>query len=155
MEIRRIVTTRAPLAAVFDYLADFSTTTEWDPGTVRTTRVDGDGGVGTRYENISRFLGRQTRLIYVVEEFVPLQRIALRGENDTVLARDAIDVSATIDGGTQVTYHASFDFHGVGRVLAPLLAPAFRRLGDKGARGLAEALTGLTGRPDVHDQTRG
>ena len=45
---------------VFAYLSDFTTTTEWDPGTVRTTRESGDGGIGTRYRNVSRFLGRET-----------------------------------------------------------------------------------------------
>ncbi len=47
---------------VFAYLADFTHTEEWDPGTVRTHRVSGDGGVGTTYANTSRFLGRETDL---------------------------------------------------------------------------------------------
>ena len=47
MLIERTVTVDRPPAEVFAYLADFTTTTEWDPGTVRTTRESGDGGVGT------------------------------------------------------------------------------------------------------------
>ena len=35
---------------VFEYLSDFTTTTEWDPGTV-AERVSGDGGVGTTYRS--------------------------------------------------------------------------------------------------------
>ena len=38
---------------MFAYLSDFTTTNEWDPGTVSTERVSGDGGVGTTYHNTS------------------------------------------------------------------------------------------------------
>ena len=60
MQIQRTVETAAAPAAVFTYLSDFTTTNEWDPGTVRTTRISGDGGVGTSYRNVSRFAGRET-----------------------------------------------------------------------------------------------
>lgn len=143
MEISRSLTTPAPAAEVFGYLADFTTTTEWDPGTLRTTLISGDGGVGTTYENLSRFLGRETRLTYVVEEYVPDSRIVLRGENATVVARDTMTFVAAPDGGTRVTYRAVFRFKGLARFVAPLLAPAFRRLGNEAERGLQAALVGL------------
>ena len=143
MLIHRRVTTRAPLETAFRYLADFTTTTEWDPGTVRTTRVDGDGEVGTVYDNVSRFLGRKTELRYVVEDFQPNARIALRGENATVIAHDTISVVPQADGGTQVDYNAEFSFKGLAALAAPFLRPAFRRLGDEAADGLREALDRL------------
>ena len=68
MKIQRTVETPAAPAAVFAYLSDFTTTTEWDPGTVSTTRVSGDGGVGTEYHNVSTFMGRETELTYRVTE---------------------------------------------------------------------------------------
>ena len=43
MEIERSVTVGQPVDRVFAYLSDFTNTTEWDPGTVRTERVAGDG----------------------------------------------------------------------------------------------------------------
>ena len=61
MRVRRIVTAEKPLAEVFAYLSDFTTTTEWDPGTVRTVRTAGDGGFGTEYLNTSTFAGRRLR----------------------------------------------------------------------------------------------
>ena len=42
--------------------------------------------------------------------------------------------------GTEVTYTADFTFKGVSRLLAPLLTPAFVRLGDEAEVGLREAL---------------
>ena len=95
MKIVRTVTTDRPMSEVFAYLSDFTTTEEWDPGTLRTTRESGDGGVGTRYRNVSRFLGRETELTYVVEESSPPYRLRLRGENDTVVAHDTMTLSET------------------------------------------------------------
>jgi uncharacterized protein YndB with AHSA1/START domain len=140
MELMRTVTTAAPVPAVFRYLADFTTTTVWDPGTLSTTRLSGDGGVGTRYHNRSRFLGRVTELVYVVEELVPGSLVRLRGENRTVVAADTMTFTPAEGGGTAVTYHATFSFRGAARLVAPLLSPAFRRLGDGAEAGLREAL---------------
>ena len=143
MDIVRTVTTRAPAARVFAYLSDFTTTTEWDPGTVRTTRQAGDGGVGTRYRNVSRFLGRETELTYVVEELAAPSRFRLRGENATVVAHDTMTLVETPSGGTSVTYHAQFELKGLARFVALLLAPAFKKLGDDAEAGLRAALERL------------
>jgi len=140
MEIMRTVTVDRSLPEVFAYLSDFTTTTEWDPGTVRTTRDSGDGGVGTRYLNVSTFLGRETEITYVVTEHEPPTRLMLRGENRTVVAHDTMTLTPDAGGGTQVTYRATFTFKGWVRLLAPITAPAFRRLGDKAADGLRAAL---------------
>ena len=140
MEIVRTVTVDREPGEVFAYLSDFTTTTEWDPGTVRTTLDTGTGGVGTRYRNVSRFMGRQTELTYEVTEHEAPTRLQLRGENRTVVAHDTITLTPSSGGGTQVTYRARFVFKGVARLIAPLTATAFRRLGDRAAVGLRSAL---------------
>ena len=147
MEIERTVTVDQPVERVWAYLSDFTSTTDWDPGTVRTERVSGEGGVGTRYHNVSKFLGRETELDYLVVEHEPDRRLALRGENATVVAHDTMTFvpaaarSGTTAGeGTTVTYRAEFEFKGLARYVAPLLSPALRKLGDDAERGLREAL---------------
>jgi carbon monoxide dehydrogenase subunit G len=142
MKIRREVTTSAPADRVFGYLSDFTTTTEWDPGTVKTVRLAGDGGVGTTYDNTSKFMGRETRLTYEVVEYAEPTRIVLHGTNATVDATDSITVEAH-GGGTKVTYEADFAFSGLAKLLAPLLAPALKKLGDDAKQGMAEALAQL------------
>ena len=74
MRLQKTVIVDKPLDAVFDYLSDFTMTTEWDPGTVATVNHHGDGGVGTTYINTSTVLGRKTQLTYIVREFIPRQR---------------------------------------------------------------------------------
>ena len=150
MDIVRSVTVARPLDEVFAYLSDFTNTNDWDPGTVRTERVSGDGGLGSRYHNVSKFLGRETELDYLVIEHVPGERFALRGENATVVANDTMTFmrSHTAEGeGTTVTYHAAFEFKGVAKFIAPLLAPALKKLGDEAETGMHDAL-GRLGRGD-------
>ena len=142
MRIERTVIVDVPVRRAFDYLADFTTTTEWDPGTVTTVRCEGDGGVGTSYRNTSTFLGRETSLVYVVEELVADERIRLRGVNKTVVSVDTMAFRPT-DAGTEVTYTADFTFKGPSRLLAPLLKPALSRLGNEAESGLRAALTRL------------
>ena len=142
MKVELNVRTDKPLTKVFDYLSDFTTTTDWDPGTVSTVREQGDGGVGTTYRNTSEFMGRQTELRYVVQELVPGERIKLRGENKTVTSTDTLTFRPAGDQ-TEVTYSAEFDFKGPARYLAPLLRPALNRLGDHAEQGLRQALSNL------------
>ena len=99
---------------MFGYLSDFTTTTEWDPGTVATVNQHGDGGVGTTYLNTSTFLGRKTQLTYIVVNSWPGKRIQLRGENKTVIAVDTMTFRS-VDAGTEVTYTAEFTFKGPSR----------------------------------------
>jgi uncharacterized protein YndB with AHSA1/START domain len=146
VKIQRTVTVAAPVPRVYAYLADFTTTTEWDPGTVRTVRQSGDGGVGTRYHNTSKFAGRETELVYVVQTREENRRIALRGENATVVAHDTMEfepAASAAGDGTRVTYTADFQFKGPIRFVAPLLAPALKKLGDEAERGMQHALSRL------------
>jgi hypothetical protein len=108
--------------------------------------VAGDGGVGTRYRNRSRFLGRQTELEYVVTDLVPGKRIRLRGENATVIAVDTMQLRV-VGSLTEVTYTAHFTFRGWARWTVPLLVPALNRLGDSAEEGMRRALLALDAPP--------
>ena len=142
MMIQRTVETQAAPAAVFDYLSDFTRTTEWDPGTVSTVRVEGDGGVGTVYDNVSEFNGRKTELRYTVVDHAPHALLRLRGENKTVTAIDTMEIAA-VGSGSTVTYTADFTFKGVAKLVTPFLGGAFKKLGDEAEQGLREALAKL------------
>ena len=139
IDMKRHVNTDAAPDAVFAYLADFTTTEQWDPGTVRTVRTSGDGGVGTRYENTSRFAGRSSDLVYTVVALNPGTSLELRGENASLIARDTITVTPTGDG-SRVTYRVRFAFQGWLRWAEPVLRLAVAGLLDKGAGGLRREL---------------
>lgn len=145
--MQRGLSTDAAPEVVFAYLADFTTTEQWDPGTIRTVRVCGDGGVGTRYENTSRFVGRISKLSYVVTALRPGQSIELRGDNDSVIAHDTISVTAQ-GRGCLIVYQVKFVFLGWLRWIEPLLRPAVGNLLDNGIRGLRRELVRISGEAD-------
>lgn len=142
MKLQRSVETTASPSKVFAYLSDFTRTEEWDPGTVTTKRVSGDGGVGTTYANTSKFAGRETELTYVVKEHVPDSRFVLRGTNKTVTATDTMEI-APAGTGSKVTYTADFEFQGVAKLVVPFMGGAFKKLGDEAEEGLRTALAKL------------
>ena len=109
--LNRTVLTSWDPESVFDYLLDFEHAEEWDAGTVSCRRTSGDGGVGTRYRNVSKFLGRRTTLDYEVEKVLPGQFV-ITGTNKTV------------------EYRARMTFKGIAAVVSPLLAPFLKRLAD-------------------------
>jgi len=142
MRVQMTVTVEKPLEKVFAYLSDFTTTNEWDPGTVKTVLASGDGGFGTEYLNTSTFNGRETQLTYTVVDLVPNERFGLRGENKTLVAEDTMTFRE-IGNQTEVSYTADFTFKGLTRLAAPFLKPAFDRLRDEAETGMTSALSRL------------
>jgi Polyketide cyclase / dehydrase and lipid transport len=148
VSVQRTIVVDTPIDLVFGYVSDFTTTTEWDPGTVRTDKQSGNGGVGTTYRNISRFLGRTVELTYTVEEFVGKQLLRFRAIHNTLTALDTMTFRTTA-AGTEVSYTADFSFTGPVRLLTPMLKPAFERLATRAETGMRAALDRLdrTGAP--------
>ena len=142
MRITRTITVaNTPPLVVYAYLKDFTSSEEWDPGTLETTRVAGDGGVGTRYRNRSVFRGRETELTYVTVDLLPDRLVVMRGENATVITRDTMSISPGPDGaGTVLVYEADFTFTGLARLATPFLRGQLTRLGDEAEAALNREL---------------
>jgi carbon monoxide dehydrogenase subunit G len=122
MHVERTFSVPRPVETVFDYLSDFTTTNEWDPGTIETTRTSGDGGVGTTYANTSEFNGRRTELVYETRVHERPDRVHFQGKNKTVTTVDAMSFVPSADGaGTQITYRADFQFVFPLNLVAPLV----------------------------------
>jgi carbon monoxide dehydrogenase subunit G len=120
MYVERTFTVSRPVEAVFSFLSDFEHTEEWDPGTVKTTRTGGDGGLGTTYANTSSFMGREVELTYETIGHDRPTFFACRGRNKTATATDTM--TFTPDGDwTQIHYRADFEFHGILKFVAPLV----------------------------------
>ena len=111
------MTTTAPPEKVFPYLADFRNATEWDSGTDSCELVSGDGGPGTVYKNVSKFVGNTVELEYTVDA-VEQPRFVIVGRNDTTTSQDTITVTPN-DGGSTVVYRADFTFTGLRPVRRP------------------------------------
>ena len=58
------------------------------------SRVSGDGGVGTKYDNRSEFAGRRTELTYESVAQERPTRLQFRGTNKTATATDTLTFSS-------------------------------------------------------------
>jgi hypothetical protein len=124
---------------LFQYFADFTTTNEWDPNTVKTTLLTGEGGIGSTYSNTSKFNGKESSLVYEVIEYKPNTLIRLRGENKNITAVDTMSIKD--NGSTRTfTYEAKFRLKGLGNLLAPFLAKAFKKLAHDAEEGLRKVI---------------
>lgn len=121
MDVERTFHLPRPVEEVFAYLSDFENTEHWDPGTIETTRLSGDGGMGTRYANRSRFMGRTVTLEYETVGFDPPAFFACKGVNGRTTATDVMSFTPVDDTATQVHYRAQFDFPFPLHQLAPLV----------------------------------
>jgi uncharacterized protein YndB with AHSA1/START domain len=144
--VERTITVGQPIAKVWAYLSDFTTTEEWDPPTVSTVRRSGDGGVGTTYTNVSKFLGHETETQYVVTEHDVGRLLQLEGDAGSVKVVDTMTFESSSDeagGRTSVTYRSEFHPVGAAKLAEPLLPAALKILGDKTAASLEKRLQAL------------
>lgn len=141
--VTRTVHTPAPIDVVQRYLRDFANAEEWDAGTISCTPVDdAPVGVGKQWRNVSQFRGRETTLTYTLERDDP-DHLRIVGRNKTVTSEDDMDLIASDDGGTDVSYTATFTFHGAAKLATPLLLPALGKLADDAEKSLRDALRKL------------
>jgi carbon monoxide dehydrogenase subunit G len=142
VQVTRTFTVSKAADFVVGYLADFSHAERWDPGTVSCQRQDsGPVRVGSTWRNVSEFLGRQTVLNYRLESLQP-GHIVLVGSNKTATSTDDITVQDT-PAGSEVTYQATIELHGLAKLGAPVVAAAMQRLGDKTAAQIQETFAHL------------
>lgn len=128
------------VARVFDYMADFSSVQEWDPGAVRASVLEGaPGSLGTKFEVMFKISGVTQRLVYETLEATRPEKIVLRAETATFISLDTITITRSGEGSL-LTYDADVRLRGPLRLGDPLLAIGFNKVADKAAAGLRERL---------------
>ena len=139
-KVSKTVTIGRSPAEVFEYLANFETTAEWDPGIVTATRTsDGPIGIGSTFDLISDFRGRKIPVTYEITEYDPPSRFVIVGTNKQFVGTDDIRVSA--DGaGTRVDYTADFRMQGIAKLFEPFMGGIFEKLSVEAMDGLKNTL---------------
>ena len=94
-----------------------------------------------RWHSLVRAGPRRPVLRYEVVEWNAPHRLVLVARTASLQSVDEITVESA-DGGAVVTYDARLDLRGALSIANPLLALAFRRVGDRVAAGLRRALGG-------------
>jgi carbon monoxide dehydrogenase subunit G len=133
-----------PPRAVLDYLVDFANATQWDPGTQSCLRLDsGPVVVGSTWHNVSKVAGVETELTYTLTERAP-HRLVFVGVNDSATSTDTMTAIAH-GSGTEFTYKANIEMHGLGRLAAPAIKLVFEKVANDTVTQLTTVLNGLVG----------
>ena len=137
--VQRTFTVTPPPTEVIDYLKDFTNATEWDPGT-RSCTQNGSGPVevGTTWHNVSKVAGLTTELEYELTELTG-QGLVFVGRNKGATSTDTISVLPS-GGGSEITYRADLDMHGIAALAAPAMKLVFERLADETEEQLSAVL---------------
>ena len=140
MLYRREIEVPTTPGETFAYIADFTTTAEWDPGIAEARRLTPEPtAVGSRFEVVALFRGNKQRFEYVVTEFEDGTRVVLRGEGEKASSDDVITVAASANG-TRVGYEVDLRLKGVLRVAELFLKSTLTRMCDDAVDGLAARL---------------
>jgi hypothetical protein len=127
-------------AEAFAYMADFANARLWDPS-VSEARPVGDApiGIGSAFDLVARFGGREVPLRYEIIEFDSPRRVVLEAQRPGFVSRDTITVETAGDGSV-VNYDATLTFGAVGRLFDPVLQRIFNRVGARATPGMQTAL---------------
>jgi len=130
-----------PPADVFAYMADFSNARIWDPSVKKAQRVGAEPiGVGSAFDLVARFGGRDVPLRYEIVEYDAPRRVVLEAHRPGFVSRDTITVEPAGDRSV-VHYDAILSFSGIGRIFDPVMQRIFNRVGARATAGMQTALS--------------
>ncbi len=138
-----------PVNEVFAYIADFTTTEEWDSTATRAAKLTpGPVAVGTRFAvNCAAPIG-SIDLEYEVTELQPEREIELRGRSRFFDICDRITFTPT-DKGTRIDYRAEFSFKAALQRLSSRFDSGLQRMGKHSMEGMRAALEDDNPTPEI------
>lgn len=139
--VERVIETGCSQERAFDFVADFSTTEEWDPGIPQARRLDdGPLGVGSRFELLSRFGSKEQTIVYEITTFDRPIGVTFVGDGKNFHGADVISFAPRHGGGTVVTYVADLGLKGLASMALPFIRGRLDEMSDRAVAGLREAL---------------
>ena len=136
----------------FRHIGDFGNVPRWDPGVISAEKVTpGDPSVGTAYDLIVSYGGREVEMQYVITEYEAGAKIVLEGTGSTVKAVDVIDFIDEGEG-TLVTYTADLSLTGLARFAEPFMKGRLSRVGEQAGIGLRRWLNELEVAAQINEQ---
>jgi uncharacterized protein YndB with AHSA1/START domain len=104
MQFNQSIVIERPLEEVFAFVADPENDAQWTPMVTETRMTSEEPlGVGTRYEQSGRFLGRSFEMVFEVTEYEPNRKIGQRLITPGPLRMTSLCSVEAVSGGTRVT----------------------------------------------------
>ena len=137
---RTSIESALPQAESFAYMADFANARLWDPSVSEARRIGEEPiGVGSTFDLVARFAGRDVPLRYEIVEYDAPRRVVLEARRPGFVSRDTITVEPA-GNGSVVHYDATLVFGGIGRMFEPVMQRIFNRVGARATLGMQTAL---------------
>jgi len=125
--------------AAFDYLADLSNLTNWDPSIRSSTPVgESAAGVGAKFNVEIGFYGRAIETTYEIVELDRPELIVVAVEGK-ITGQLQLGIKPSGDGSC-IDYRASASMKGLARLLDKGLKLAFEGIGENASTGLRKQL---------------
>lgn len=139
--LSRTLTVERPLTDTFQYLADFSTTEQWDVNVLRADKLTpGTPAPGTEFSIIAKSATGKMPMKYQIMDITPNQRIRLRGKTKGLTLTDTITFEALSPAKTRIDYSVDVDLEGFTGKITEAFPGLFDPMIDRAIAGLARAL---------------
>lgn len=147
--LREVIEVAPEPGPVFDAVADFSSSADWDPGVLVARRIRGGSpvpeGVGAQYDLTVTFRGRSSEMRYTTTRYERPSVVVLEGVGPRIAAVDTIEVEPSPKGGARITYTADLRLTGLAKLAQPFLAGAFEQMGRNAIDGMKAWIDGTVG----------
>ncbi|MEP5568134.1 MAG: SDR family NAD(P)-dependent oxidoreductase [Halioglobus sp.] len=138
--LRETITVKRPIEEAFAYVADFTTTTEWDATALKADKLtDGPIQLGTRFLVTCAMPVGSIDIEYTVDELESPHRFKLSGRSKFFDIEDTVTFTE-VSGGTRIDYQAEFKFGPVVGSLTGLMQSGLDKMGRESLAGLKAAL---------------
>lgn len=128
-----------PQREVFDYLADMSNLSEWDPSFDESKRLDdGPLQVGSRFHVVVKVAGVTYPMSLELTHYDAPSRVVFKGEGESLHTTEDITVEPS-NGGSKVTYNSSYESD-KSDLLDAAGKPAYTLVGKAAINGMRDTL---------------
>lgn len=125
--IEQSVVIGRPVEEVWAYVTDPANNPVWQGPVMEVRRGAGAPlEVGSELEEVMQFLGRRIEVTWVVTDYEPMRRSAVRAKSGPVPMHASYSFEP-VDGGTRFTMGAEMEAHGLFKLAEPVFAQMARR----------------------------
>ena len=125
----------------FRFVSNFNTLSLWDPGCVSSKQTtSGDIKVGTKFDLITVFKGKQSPMQFTCTEYQPPEKVVFSGASSSVTTVDTIYFKDGEKPGTCVIeYYADIRLKGLLWLFTPVVRPSLRNIEKDAETGMKNA----------------
>lgn len=143
MRVEASTVIRRPIADVFAFAADPSKDPLWAAVVAQASQVsDGPLGIGTRFEQVLRLLGRRLEITFEVTEYEPDRRLHIGRFSGRLRSAVGRRTFEAVPDGTRVTFAGEGGSGLFLNVVEPLVSAAARRAVRRDLASLKALLEG-------------